>query len=350
MLAEKKHIHMLLIEDDAGDTLLLEEIVGECSDSDVSFEMITVTCLGNGLSFLSEEGACDLIVMDLGLPDSTGVDSLTKILPSANNVPIIVLTGLQDENVALQAVQNGAQDYLVKGMIDAQIFRRAAIYAIERKQVEAKLAQMAREWETTFNTTSDVIFLLDKESRIVRANKIAEQMFGYEPGQMLGRYCWETVHNTEFPISSCPNVKSKQSLVRETIELQIGENWYRVAVDPILDSSRNYAGSVHVITDITEQKTATEKLKLSEEKLRQEKENLEKALAEIKQLSGLIPICSSCKKIRDDEGYWEKLEGYIERHSEAVFSHSICDDCTEALYGNDQWYQKMKQKKESDPK
>ncbi|NLN38689.1 MAG: sensor with HAMP domain protein, partial [Smithella sp.] len=59
---------------------------------------------------------------------------------------------------------------------------------------------------------------------------------------------------------------------------------------------------------------------------------LQKALSEIKELSGLLPICSSCKKIRNDNGYWEQIEGYIRDHSKAEFSHSICPDCAKKLY------------------
>ena len=71
---------------------------------------------------------------------------------------------------------------------------------------------------------------------------------------------------------------------------------------------------------------------------------LQKALENIKTLSGLIPICSSCKKIRDDQGYWNILESYIQKHSNAQFSHSICPECSDKLYGNEDWYIEMKKK------
>lgn len=70
--------------------------------------------------------------------------------------------------------------------------------------------------------------------------------------------------------------------------------------------------------------------------------DLEKALAEIKTLRGLIPICSQCKKIRDDTGYWNILEGYIETHSSAQFSHSMCPECSDQLYGDQDWYTRLK--------
>lgn len=75
-----------------------------------------------------------------------------------------------------------------------------------------------------------------------------------------------------------------------------------------------------------------EQLKESEARLQQEKEKLEKALAEVHQLSGLLPICMHCKKIRDDQGYWKRIETYIEEHSGAEFSHGICEECLNRYY------------------
>ena len=77
-------------------------------------------------------------------------------------------------------------------------------------------------------------------------------------------------------------------------------------------------------------------------------QKLKKALAEVEVLSGLLPICASCKKIRDDKGYWNQLETYFEDHSEVLFSHGICPDCAEDLYSDQKWYQEYK-KKQEDP-
>ncbi len=88
-------------------------------------------------------------------------------------------------------------------------------------------------------------------------------------------------------------------------------------------------------------------LDISDRKLaEQEREklilDLQKALKDVKQLSGLIPICSNCKKIRDDKGYWNQIEKYISEKSDAKFSHGICSECSESLYGNEDWYPEMK--------
>ncbi|MDA3791004.1 MAG: response regulator [Desulfobacula sp.] len=73
--------------------------------------------------------------------------------------------------------------------------------------------------------------------------------------------------------------------------------------------------------------------------------NLEAALKDVKKLSGLLPICSNCKKIRDDKGYWSQIEAYIRDHSETEFSHGICPGCSDELYGKEDWYIEMKKEK-----
>lgn len=93
------------------------------------------------------------------------------------------------------------------------------------------------------------------------------------------------------------------------------------------------------------------KLSVQNEQLRKEAEEkevlirkLQEMIDNVKVLSGLLPICASCKKIRSDQGYWEHLEIYIETHTEAVFSHGICPDCANKLYGHQKWYKKKQTK------
>src|SRR3989339_829219 len=85
-------------------------------------------------------------------------------------------------------------------------------------------------------------------------------------------------------------------------------------------------------------KTRTEQLNLTNTELVKKNEALEKALAEVKTLSGLLPICSHCKKIRDDKGYWNQIESYIQKHSEAEFTHGICQECAKKYYSNYKLY------------
>ncbi|NOR44100.1 MAG: hypothetical protein GQ534_00810 [Candidatus Delongbacteria bacterium] len=74
-------------------------------------------------------------------------------------------------------------------------------------------------------------------------------------------------------------------------------------------------------------------------------EELKKALAEVKQLQELLPICANCRKVRDEKGYWNQIEEYIESHTDSKFTHGICHECEEELYGDEEWYQRKRAKK-----
>ncbi|MCG8617504.1 MAG: hypothetical protein MI802_14885 [Desulfobacterales bacterium] len=91
----------------------------------------------------------------------------------------------------------------------------------------------------------------------------------------------------------------------------------------------------------------TNKLQRANQAILIEMSERRKAEHEIKELGGLLPICASCKKIRDDKGYWNNLETYIEKHSDASFSHGMCKECSDAMYGNNDWYLNMQKDKDS---
>ena len=115
--------------------------------------------------------------------------------------------------------------------------------------------------------------------------------------------------------------------------------WVIVNAIPIFSNNNELKKIVINFVDITERKHA----QVGREKLLKE---LQEALENVKTLNGLIPICSQCKKIRDDTGYWNQLEVHIQNHSYAKFSHGMCPECSDELYGNKDWYIKMKKKKE----
>jgi len=132
--------------------------------------------------------------------------------------------------------------------------------ANERKAAEEEVVQTAREWQTTLDAANDAIWILDKEQRILRSNKTAERFFHLPCGDLIDKYCWEIVHGTTQPIPECPFLRARKSLRRETMDLQIGEGWFQVTVDPILDVAGQYAGAVHIVSDITDRKRAEEQI------------------------------------------------------------------------------------------
>ena len=130
-----KPISILLIEDNPGDRRLIREMLAEASN--VTFDVQYADRLQAAMEYLGQNGV-EVILLDLGLPDSQGLETLRKVYAQVSDMPIVVLTGLNDEMVGVQAINEGAQDYLIKGQVDTQLLRRTIRYAIERKQAEER--------------------------------------------------------------------------------------------------------------------------------------------------------------------------------------------------------------------
>ena len=135
---------ILLIEDNPGDTRLLREMLVDASD--VPFDLECVERLSEGMERLAE-GGIDVVLLDLSLPDSQGLETFALVHECAPHVPITVLSGLDDATMAVTAVRQGAQDYLVKGQFDCNLLVRAIRYAIERKQAEEEIRRRAAHLE-----------------------------------------------------------------------------------------------------------------------------------------------------------------------------------------------------------
>ena len=196
-------INLLLIEDNPVDALLINEIINHINEPKTAWQLIHADRLARGLEVLGQD-RIDAILLDLGLPDSQGYATFTAIQKAAPTIPIIMVTATDDEALAIRAVQEGAQDYLVKGSIHHQVLVRSIRYAIERKHMEQEQKRLIKE--------------------------------------------------------------------------------------------------------------------------------LKEALGNVKTLSGLLPICAGCKKIRDDKGYWHQVEMFISEHTDAIFTHGLCPDCAGKMY------------------
>jgi len=140
-------LHALLIEDNSSDAELIHELLSEATE-DTKSAQISIeqeeTLLEGMRRYAENDGTFDVILLDLGLPDSQGLETFTKLAERASRTPIIILTGLDDVDLALETVRRGAQDYLVKGRHDGEILLRAIRYAVERKQAEAKISRLNR--------------------------------------------------------------------------------------------------------------------------------------------------------------------------------------------------------------
>lgn len=191
---ETNWITILHIEDNQADAALIQEILADTKE--FSGTVRHAGLLSLGMEIMAAE-AVDVILLDLDLPDSSGESTFQAVKERARDTPVIIMTGLNDQLTAINAVREGAQDYLLKSQMDANLLVRSIRYAIEREKLSAELRQ---------------------------------------------------------------------------------------------------------------------------------------AMARIKTLSGLLPICAACKNIRDDQGFWHQVEEYVRDHSDAEFTHGLCPKCAIKLY------------------
>lgn len=175
-------IHVLLIEDNPGDRRLLQELLRDVAA--VQIQLDYADSLSQGLYYLAENHFdVDVVLLDLFLPDSQGFETFTQFHQQVPGVPVVVTTGLNDETLALKAVQAGAQDYLVKGQITGELLVRSMRYAIERSRAEQKI----REQAALLDIATDAILVRDLENRILFWNKGAERLYGWSAEEALGQ-------------------------------------------------------------------------------------------------------------------------------------------------------------------
>ena len=238
----------------------------------------------------------------------------------------------------------------------------------DRVNAERALRQSEKRYRTVFETTGSATVIIEDDETISLANSTFEDLSGYTKEELEGKKTW-----TEFVMAE--DLDSMKAFIRDrgdhTVSAQ--KNFEFRFIDR-QDHTKNIFMAIEIIPDtkmsvaslldITDRKRAEEALQKSydemehrvkvrtadlaeanrqlqlqieeRKKVQMEKEKLivklKKALGEVKALGGLLPICASCKKIRDDKGYWNQLEHYIQKHSEAEFSHSVCPNCAKKLY------------------
>lgn len=194
------------------------------------------------------------------------------------------------------------------------------------RELEAALAQRASEWTDTVNAMSDWVCIIDLDFRIVRTNRAVEAFLGVRQEDVIGKACYAIVHGTETHIDNCPIPPMVKARKRAQTEVRLADGrWLSVTADPLADRHGRLTGAVHMVRDIS----ALKRIQDDREALIRD---LEQALAEVRTLKGLIPICAKCRRIRDDSGAWSPLEAFVRNNFDADFSHGLCPECAEGEY------------------
>jgi len=254
---ENKKIKILLIEDNVDDTELIRRKLVKSANT--RFQVTTARTLHDGLE-LVEKDMPDLIISDLGLPDSHGLDTVTKILLELPQIPLVVLSGFDDEAIAIKAVQSGSQDYLVKGRLENSQLERSIYYSIERAHLQAELEQTTQEilniqanLHKILEKNADAIVVVSEDSRILFTNPAVESLLGRKQKELLNQ-------PFDFPLdggkTSEIEIKHQDNIII-TAEMSVVEiNW---------EGTPAYLASLR---NITERKQMEEAIRNSEKNLR----------------------------------------------------------------------------------
>jgi diguanylate cyclase (GGDEF)-like protein/PAS domain S-box-containing protein len=175
---------LLLVEDNPGDALLLREMLNDQGLRHANFAHVERLC--DAEKHLAEHEV-DIILLDLGLPDAHGLGAVQRARAIAPRVPLVVLTSLDDEATAAQALQEGAQDYLIKGQTDGRSLLRSLRYSLERKRMEEALFLATERAQVTLNCIGDAVACSDVLGNITFLNAVAEKMTGWPLAEAAGR-------------------------------------------------------------------------------------------------------------------------------------------------------------------
>jgi PAS domain S-box-containing protein len=278
---DSHHIHLLLIEDNPGDAGLIGEMLAEARG--MSFELEWTETLSKGIERLVL-GGIDVVLLDLALADSSGLETLRRLRADSPRAPVVVvLSGLIDEEISFQAVQEGAQDYLIKGQVDSNLLVRSIRYALERGQeqealrraqvelenrVRERTAELVKANEALRNSqhllqaildnSTAMIAVKDLQGRYLLVNHGYEKVFHFNTESLVGK----TI-NDLLPAEHAHRVNTQDQRVlasgnvletEETIPHDDGLHTYIVTKSPLWDAEGKLYALCSVSTDITEWK------------------------------------------------------------------------------------------------
>ena len=267
---KKKVIHVLLLEDNPGDVRLFREFFRE--DALAEIELDQVERLKTGLEHLARAKP-DVILLDLGLPDSQGLETFARVFAQAPEVPIVVLTGLNDAEQAVEAVTAGAQDYLVKGDVSGGLLVRAIRYAIERKRTEESLRESEERFHSLYANVTVGIYRTTPGGQILMANPSMVRMLGFDSfDQLAQRNLAQEGHEADYPRIQFLEAMEKQDEIIGFESAWTKRDGTKLFVRESARAIRDARGRIQyydgTVEDITERKKTEDALAASEAELR----------------------------------------------------------------------------------
>lgn len=263
-----ENIKVLLVEDNPGDVFLLQEFLKEVTT--VVVDLMPVERLSEALNYLANE-IFDVILLDLSLPDSRGLETFVIAHHQAKATPIIVLTGLNDETLAIRAMQEGAQDYLVKGQVTGDLLVRSMRYAIERQRADDALRHSEERFRVALKNSPIFVYNQDRD---LRYSWVYNPPSGLTVAEILGKQDLDII-----PVEDAQRLMTIKRKVlttcigtREEVSITIKDitRYYDLTVEPLWNESQEIIGVTCASIDISERQAALRDRKLAEETIREQ--------------------------------------------------------------------------------
>ena len=252
---EERPIKALLVEDDPDDAFLLGQTLKEVATA--SFDLVRVQRLAEGIAWAGEE-RFDVALLDLTLPDSSGLETFVEFHAAWPELPTVVLTGLDDEQIAIRAVHEGAQDYLVKGAADGALLVRSLRYAIERQRnthYRALLAERER-FDAAVSQMSDGIVVTDGQWRVTIANRAACLLLNLSEEDWRGKTLEETLQAFTLSTPIAGLLASHESVA--ALEISRPDTRPPLFIDArlsrLFDGSGDLSSTVLMLRDVTDER------------------------------------------------------------------------------------------------
>ena len=278
-------LRILQIEDSAAQARLLEEVLRGAMDA--PYELKWADRLSAGLEQL-RQSVFDLVLLDLGLPDSQGISTFEQLYAQHPMMAVIVLSGLDDEEIAFKALQAGAQDYLVKGQMDGRLLVRSIRYAIERKNIREALTKERDLLDALIQSLPDQIYIKDATGRFLRANNALARFFKVDSSDAV---CGKSDFDF-FPAAMAQPFHDEEQSIMRSGEAMInreacmtdksGEKcWILTTKVPFRSQNGKILGTVGINRDVTKMKLAEEELRRANTELARSEGELQKAVVEL---------------------------------------------------------------------
>ncbi len=260
MIVKEKtaEISVMLIEDNPGDQLLIREHLDDLEST--AYRLTTCSNMADALATLKKDNF-DVIILDPGLPDSSGLNSLISVHSKNDQIPIIVLTINDSDTMGLKAIQNGAQDFLNKNELMVQNLNKSIMYAINRKMLEQNLTRSLRMYESTFEQAVVGFAHLSTSLSFTRVNHKFCDILGYTRDELLGK----SINVVTHPDDLETDLKHFDKLISEKIKNYTLEKrfirkdgsvvWTNITRTAILNSAKEIEYFFTTLEDITERKS-----------------------------------------------------------------------------------------------